>query len=198
MRKAGYRAAANAQNEQGKDGLGILMENHNGTGNNSGAAFGDPDVKGSPLAPYANGVPLDTAARAQPYHNPPGNHPTQPNWWWATLKSCARKSSVIGEVCTKRYRGRRKILVLRLKLPIGFSGPFLMFKKDWSLAWSHQRCLTASHSRRSTVKQPCSSRLPLQSFRPCCALNSTPIPATSLCTMRFSRPAASMRRKRLW
>jgi hypothetical protein len=65
MRKAGYRAAANAQNEQGKDGLGILMENHNGTGNNSGAAFGDPDVKGSPLAPYANGVPLDTAAHAE-------------------------------------------------------------------------------------------------------------------------------------
>jgi hypothetical protein len=29
----------------------ILMENHNWTGNNSGAAFGAPDIKGNPLAP---------------------------------------------------------------------------------------------------------------------------------------------------
>src|SRR5579864_2147461 len=29
----------------------ILMENHNWTGNNAGAAFGAPDIKGNPLAP---------------------------------------------------------------------------------------------------------------------------------------------------
>lgn len=41
----------------------ILMENHNWTGNNSGAAFGAPDIKGSPLAPYANGQLLNTSTR---------------------------------------------------------------------------------------------------------------------------------------
>jgi hypothetical protein len=34
----------------------ILMENHNWTGNNSGAASGTPDIKGSPLAPYSMGL----------------------------------------------------------------------------------------------------------------------------------------------
>jgi hypothetical protein len=29
----------------------ILMENHNWTGDNSGASFGAPDLKGNPLAP---------------------------------------------------------------------------------------------------------------------------------------------------
>jgi hypothetical protein len=60
----------------------ILMENHNWTGNNAGAEFGDPDIKGSPLAPYANGKLLDTAAHAEQYFNPPGNHPSQPNYLW--------------------------------------------------------------------------------------------------------------------
>jgi len=60
----------------------ILMENHNWTGNNAGAAFGDPDIKGSPLAPYANGTLLNTSAHAEQYYNPPGNHPSQPNYLW--------------------------------------------------------------------------------------------------------------------
>jgi hypothetical protein len=60
----------------------ILMENHNWTGNNAGAAFGDPDLKGSKLAPYVNGTLLHTAAHAERYFNPPGNHPSMPNYLW--------------------------------------------------------------------------------------------------------------------
>lgn len=60
----------------------ILMENHNWTGNNTGAAFGDPDIKGSSLAPYVNGPLLATSAHAEQYYNPPGNHPSQPNYLW--------------------------------------------------------------------------------------------------------------------
>ncbi len=60
----------------------ILMENHNWTGNNSGARFHDPDIKGSPLAPYANGELLNTSGHAEQYFNPPGNHPSQPNYLW--------------------------------------------------------------------------------------------------------------------
>jgi hypothetical protein len=60
----------------------ILMENHNWTGNNAGAAFGDPDLKGNLLAPYVNGTLLDTSAHAEQYFNPPGNHPSQPNYLW--------------------------------------------------------------------------------------------------------------------
>ena len=60
----------------------ILMENHNWTGKNSGAAFGAPDIKGNPLAPYANGQLLNTSAHAEQYYNPPGNHPSQPNYLW--------------------------------------------------------------------------------------------------------------------
>ncbi|MGB8479752.1 MAG: alkaline phosphatase family protein [Acidobacteriaceae bacterium] len=60
----------------------ILMENHNWTGNNAGAAFGDPDIKGSSLAPYINGWLLHHAAHAERYYNPPGNHPSAPNYLW--------------------------------------------------------------------------------------------------------------------
>jgi len=60
----------------------ILMENHNWTGNNSGARFGAPDLKGSPLAPYINGPLLENSAHAEQYYNPPGNHPSQPNYIW--------------------------------------------------------------------------------------------------------------------
>ncbi len=60
----------------------ILMENHNWTGNNSGARYGDPDIKGSPLAPYVNDVLANTSAYAEQYFNPPGNHPSQPNYLW--------------------------------------------------------------------------------------------------------------------
>lgn len=75
-------AVAHAQMSQVKTVWVILMENHNWTGDNSGATFGDPDIKGSPLAPYANGQLLNTAAHAEQYYNPPGNHPSQPNYLW--------------------------------------------------------------------------------------------------------------------
>jgi len=48
----------------------ILMENHNWTDNNAGASVGDPDIKGSPLAPYINGTLLHTSAHAEQYFNP--------------------------------------------------------------------------------------------------------------------------------
>ena len=59
----------------------ILMENHNWTGDNSGASFGDPDIKGSPLAPYINSL-IPLRAHAEQYFNPPGNHPSLPNYLW--------------------------------------------------------------------------------------------------------------------
>ncbi len=60
----------------------ILMENHNWTGDNSGASFGAPDLSGNTtLAPYINSlVPL--RAHAEQYFNPPGNHPSLPNYLW--------------------------------------------------------------------------------------------------------------------
>jgi len=73
---------ANAQMNKVKTVWVILMENHNWTGNNSGAKFHDPDIKGSSLAPYANGELLNTSAHAEQYYNPPGNHPSQPNYLW--------------------------------------------------------------------------------------------------------------------
>jgi phospholipase C len=73
---------ANAQMNKVKTVWVILMENHNWTGNNAGAAFGAPDLKGNPLAPYANGELLRTSAHAEQYFNPPGNHPSQPNYLW--------------------------------------------------------------------------------------------------------------------
>ncbi len=60
----------------------ILMENHNWTGNNAGAQYGDPDIKGNPLSPYVNGWLLHHAAHAEQYFNPPGNHPSNPNYLW--------------------------------------------------------------------------------------------------------------------
>jgi phosphatidylinositol-3-phosphatase len=75
-------AVTNAQMRKVKTVWVILMENHNWTGNNAGAAFGAPDIKGNPLAPYTNGTLLHTAAHAERYFNPPGNHPSLPNYLW--------------------------------------------------------------------------------------------------------------------
>jgi hypothetical protein len=75
-------AVTNAQMSKVKTVWVILMENHNWTGNNAGAAFGAPDIKGNPLAPYINGPLLATSAHAEQYYNPPGNHPSQPNYLW--------------------------------------------------------------------------------------------------------------------
>jgi phosphatidylinositol-3-phosphatase len=49
----------------------ILMENHNLS-----------DIKNSPSAPYINGTLLPMASYAQQYFNPPGNHPSEPNYLW--------------------------------------------------------------------------------------------------------------------
>jgi phospholipase C len=75
-------ASTNAQMSKVKTVWVILMENHNWTGNNAGAAFGAPDIKGNPLAPYINGTLLQTSAHAEQYFNPPKNHPSQPNYLW--------------------------------------------------------------------------------------------------------------------
>ena len=75
-------ASTNAQLSKVKTVWVILMENHNWTGNNAGAAFGVPDIKGNPLAPYTNGTLLETSAHAEQYFNPPKNHPSQPNYLW--------------------------------------------------------------------------------------------------------------------
>ena len=74
--------ASTAQMDRVKTVWIILMENHNWTGNDAGASFGDPDIKGNPLAPYVNGALLNTSAHAEQYFNPPNNHPSQPNYLW--------------------------------------------------------------------------------------------------------------------
>jgi phosphatidylinositol-3-phosphatase len=60
----------------------IMMENHNWAGDDAGASFGDPDLKDNPLAPYINSTLLQTSAHPEQYFNPPGNHPSQPNYLW--------------------------------------------------------------------------------------------------------------------
>jgi len=60
----------------------VMMENHNWVGNDAGASFGDPDIKDNPLAPFVNGTLLKISAHPQQYYNPPGNHPSQPNYLW--------------------------------------------------------------------------------------------------------------------
>ncbi len=54
----------------------ILMENHNWTGD------GNLDIKGNAAAPYINKKLLPIASHAESYWNPPGNHPSLPNYLW--------------------------------------------------------------------------------------------------------------------
>ena len=49
----------------------IMMENHNWS-----------DVKNNPSAPYINQTLLPIASYAEQYFNPPGNHPSEPNYLW--------------------------------------------------------------------------------------------------------------------
>ncbi len=49
----------------------IVMENHNWS-----------DISGNADAPYINNVLLPMASRAEQYFNPPGNHPSLPNYLW--------------------------------------------------------------------------------------------------------------------
>src|SRR5579872_2809869 len=70
-------ASANAQTHNIKTVFIILMENHNWTGGKKGQ-----NIKGSPDAPYINNTLLPRAAHAEQYYNPPGNHPSLPNYLW--------------------------------------------------------------------------------------------------------------------
>ena len=54
----------------------ILMENHNWTGD------GNLDIKGNPAAPYINKTLLPIASHAENFWNPPGIHPSLPNYLW--------------------------------------------------------------------------------------------------------------------
>ena len=49
----------------------IVMENHNWS-----------DIKNNSSAPYINQTLLPMAAYAEQYYNPPGNHPSEPNYLW--------------------------------------------------------------------------------------------------------------------
>jgi hypothetical protein len=55
----------------GKTVFLIVMENHNWL-----------DIKGSSSAPYINTTLLPMAAHAEQYYNPPGMHPSEPNYLW--------------------------------------------------------------------------------------------------------------------
>ena len=61
-------AVSNAQMSKVKTVWIIVMENHNWTGNDDGASFGDSDLKGNPLA-RVNRTLLRTSARAEQYFN---------------------------------------------------------------------------------------------------------------------------------
>jgi len=49
----------------------IMMENHNWS-----------EIMGNSSAPYINEVLLPQASYAEQYYNPPGNHPSEPNYLW--------------------------------------------------------------------------------------------------------------------
>jgi hypothetical protein len=53
----------------------ILMENHNWTGD-------DLSIQDAKRAPYINKVLLPMASHANQYYNPPGIHPSLPNYLW--------------------------------------------------------------------------------------------------------------------
>jgi phospholipase C len=54
----------------------IVMENHNWTGD------GKRSIKGNPAASYINFTLLPESSHAENYSNPPGNHPSLPNYLW--------------------------------------------------------------------------------------------------------------------
>jgi len=49
----------------------IMMENHNWS-----------DIKNNPSAPFINNTLLPMASYAEQYFNPPGSHPSEPNYLW--------------------------------------------------------------------------------------------------------------------
>ena len=54
----------------------ILMENHNWTGD------GNLSIQGNASAPYINNTLIPMSSYANQYYNPPGNHPSLPNYLW--------------------------------------------------------------------------------------------------------------------
>ncbi len=62
---------ATGQMSQVKTVFIILMENHNYS-----------EIVGSPSAPYINNTLLPMSSYATQYFNPPGNHPSLPNYLW--------------------------------------------------------------------------------------------------------------------
>jgi phospholipase C len=70
-------AAAPGQSHHIKTVFIILMENRNWSS-------GEPhrDIKGNPNAPYINNTLLPMASHAEAYMNPPGLHPSLPNYIW--------------------------------------------------------------------------------------------------------------------
>lgn len=56
---------------QGRSVFLVMMENHNWS-----------DIKGSSSAPYINKTLLPMASSAEQYYNPPGIHPSEPNYLW--------------------------------------------------------------------------------------------------------------------
>lgn len=74
--KAVAATASNASSHHIKTVFVILMENHNWTGD------GNMDIKGNSAAPYINKTLLPMASHAEHYYNPPGNHPSLPNYLW--------------------------------------------------------------------------------------------------------------------
>src|SRR5579863_1560946 len=54
----------------------IVMENHNWTGD------APVNIEGNSAAPYINYTLLPMASYANNYNNPPGNHPSLPNYLW--------------------------------------------------------------------------------------------------------------------
>jgi hypothetical protein len=54
----------------------ILMENHNWTGD------GNLNIKGNPAAPYINKTLVPMASHTERFYNPPGIHPSLPNYLW--------------------------------------------------------------------------------------------------------------------
>ena len=49
----------------------VVMENHNWS-----------SIKGNASAPYINNTLLPMGSYAEQYYNPPGNHPSEPNYLW--------------------------------------------------------------------------------------------------------------------
>ncbi|MGD0189258.1 MAG: alkaline phosphatase family protein [Rhizomicrobium sp.] len=76
LARAADASAAPATQHHIKTVFIILMENHNWTGD------GNQDIQGNPSAPYINNTLIPMSSYANDYNNPPGNHPSLPNYLW--------------------------------------------------------------------------------------------------------------------